>query len=125
MKKAITALLLAALILSFSACGETAVTFPGEWELDSADAGGYELKKEQLNDYGLSSSLILNEDKTATYVSLGMPIDAEWEEADGTTIKLSYTDPFTNLPVEREFKLQDKKLVHTDGNATTLYYVKK
>ena len=125
MKKTIAALLLAALVLSFSACGEKAVTLPGEWELDSADAGGVELKKEQLSEYGLSSSLVLNEDKTAVYTQLGMPMDATWEDTDETTIMLHYTDPLTNTVIDREFKLKDKKLSCTDGRGTILFYVKK
>ena len=118
MKKFIAGLLLVLTLLSIASCGGTA-TFPGTWKLTKADLNGTSVDISILQ-----GEITLNADKTGVYKTLGIDLEATWEEIDSTTAKLSYLS-LTGTPNEMELKIDGKTLVFTDPDTKMKYIYEK
>ena len=86
-KKMIPVVLVLLLVsmLTLTACGGVKATLTGKWKLHSMEADGQTVTAKDLQAFGVSFELTLNEDKTGVISAFGMEATGTWSTTDEKT----------------------------------------
>ena len=112
------ALLAVAMVLV--GCGSSDNKFVGTWTLDSAEASGLKLTKEQIQSYmpSLDMTVVINADGKGKAEGMGTEEEFEYKvSGNDITITVSGAD--------QVFTLGDDGKLSAEVSGTTLYFVKK
>ena len=110
---------------STAGTGTDASTLVGTWTLRSAlDIDGTTYSLEELESFGLTGVITLNDDKTVMINLFGVTAPGSWSSDDNKTVVLTLIDEEYDEEEELVFVLEGDSLVMDDEEGSKMYFTK-